>query len=290
MDRIIRLSDDAGHIRAFAASTTELVEKSREIHLTSPVVTAAFGRMLTANSMMGIMLKNVKETISLQIRGDGPLESAVTVSDCFGNVRGYVANPVVDIPLKYRGKLDVGGAVGSGTLTVVRDMGLKEPYVGKVQLQTGEIAEDLAYYYGVSEQVPSVVALGVLVDVDCSVKAAGGYIVQLMPDATEDEICRIEKNIKEQKPVSTLIAEGASPEMLLDCVLKGFNLKPVTEVTPDYKCNCTKERIEKALVSLGKIELKKIAVEDGGAELGCYFCGKKYNFSADELINLSEKI
>ena len=290
MDRIIRLSDDLGHIRAFAASTTELVEKARIIHSTSPVVTAAFGRMLTANSMMGIMLKNAKETISLQIRGDGPLESAVTVSDCFGNVRGYVSNPDVNIPLKYRGKLDVGGAVGSGTLTVVRDMGLKEPYVGKVQLQTGEIAEDIAYYYGVSEQVPSVVALGVLVDVDYSVKAAGGYIVQLMPDATEEEICRIENNLKEQRPVSTLIAEGASPEMLLDGVLKGFNLNPVTEVTPEYKCNCTKERIEKALVSLGKSELKKIAAEDGGAELGCYFCGKKYNFSANELINLSEKI
>lgn len=290
MDRIIRLSDEEGHIRAFAASTTELVEKARQIHGTLPVVTAAFGRMLTANSMMGIMLKGVKETVSLQIRGDGPLESAVTVSDCFGNVRGYVANPLVDIPPKYKGKLDVGGAVGNGTLTVVRDMGLKEPYVGKVQLQSGEIAEDIAYYYAVSEQVPSVVALGVLVDRDLSVKAAGGYIVQLMPDATEEEIARIEENLSGLAPVSTQIAEGYTPEMLLDGVLKGFKLKEVTEVTPEYKCNCTKERIEKALVSLGRAELKKIADEDGGAELGCYFCGKKYNFSAEELISFAEKI
>ena len=290
MDRIIRLSDEEGHIRAFAASTTELVEKARRIHGTSPVVTAALGRMLTANSMMGIMLKGVKETVSLQIRGDGPLESAVTVSDCFGNVRGYVTNPLVDIPPKYKGKLDVGGAIGNGTLTVVRDMGLKEPYVGKVELKSGEIAEDIAYYYAVSEQVPSVVALGVLVDRDLSVKAAGGYIVQLMPDATEEEIAKIEGNLSGLAPVSTQIAEGYTPEMLLDGVLKGFMLKEVTEVTPEYKCNCTKERIEKALVSLGKTELKKIADEDGGAELGCYFCGKKYNFSAEELISLAEKI
>ncbi len=290
MDRIIRLSDVKGHVRAFSASTTELVEKARSIHNTSPVVTAALGRMLTANSMMGITLKGLNETISLQIKGDGPIESAVTVSDCFGNVRGYVGNSDVDIPLKYAGKLDVGAAIGKGYLTVVKDMKMKEPYVGRVELQTGEIAEDLAYYYGVSEQIPTVIALGVLVDVDCSVKAAGGYIIQLMPDATEEEIALIENNLKNVEPVSKMIADGKSPEMLIEGVLKGFELVEVTEVTPDYKCNCSRERIEKALISIGKDELTNIIENEGKAELGCYFCGEKYVFSKEELEELLENI
>ncbi|MDP4117806.1 MAG: Hsp33 family molecular chaperone HslO [Bacillota bacterium] len=290
MDRIIRLSDKEGHVRAFAADTTQLVEHARKIHDTYPVVTAALGRMLTANAMMGITLKNVNETISLQVRGDGPIESIVTVSDCFGNVRGYVGNPAVDIPPKYAGKLDVGSAVGKGYLTVIRDMKMKEPYVGRVQLQTGEIAEDIAYYYGVSEQVPSVVALGVLVDKDWSVKAAGGYIVQLMPDATEEEIKRIEENLATVKPVSSLIAEGATPEELIEGVLKGFELTENTEVTTEYKCNCTKERIERALISIGKNEIEKIIEEDGEAEIGCYFCGRKYKFNRDELEEIVSRI
>lgn len=290
MDRIIRFSDKSGHVRAFSASTTELVEQARKIHNTSPVVTAALGRMLTANSMMGITLKGINETLSLQIRGDGPIESVVTVSDCFGNVRGYVGNAGVDIPLKYAGKLDVGGAVGKGYLTVVKDMKMKEPYVGRVQLQTGEIAEDIAYYYAASEQIPSVIALGVLVDVDYTVKAAGGYIVQLMPDATEEEISRIEENLKKVKPVSTLIAEGLSPEQLVEGVLAGFELTEVTEVTPEYKCNCNRERIEKALISIGREELNKILEEDGETELGCYFCGEKYHFSGNEIREILRNI
>ncbi len=290
MDRIIRLSDKTGHVRAFAASTTELVEQARKIHGTSPVVTAALGRLLTANSMMGITLKGINETLSLQIRGDGPIESIVTVSDCFGNVRGYVGEAQVDIPLKYAGKLDVGAAVGRGYLTVVKDMKMKEPYVGRVQLQTGEIAEDIAYYYGVSEQTPSVVALGVLVDTDCSVKAAGGYIIQLMPDATEEDIKRIEDNLKNVKPVSAMIAEGMKPEQLIDAVLKGFELTENTEVTPDYLCNCDRARIEKALIAVGREELAKIMEEDGETELGCYFCGKKYHFDKKQLEELLGRI
>jgi len=290
MDRIIRLSDKSGHVRAFSASTTELVEAARKIHNTSPVVTAALGRMLTANSMMGITLKGINETISLQIRGDGPMESAVTVSDCFGNVRGYVGNAQVDIPLKYAGKLDVSGAVGNGYLTVVRDMKLKEPYVGRVELQTGEIAEDIAYYYAASEQTPSVIALGVLVDVDYTVKAAGGYIIQLMPDVTEEEIAKIEENLKNVKPVSSMIAEGLTPEQLALGVLDGFELTAVTEVTPEYKCNCNRERIEKALISVGREELEKILAEDGETELGCYFCGTNYHFSGEEIREILGRI
>ena len=290
MDRIIRLSDKSGHIRVFSASTTELVERARQIHGTSPVVTAALGRMLTANAMMGITLKGINETISLQVRGDGPMESAVTVSDCFGNVRGYVGNARVDIPLKYAGKLDVGGAVGKGHLTVVKDMKMKEPYVGRVELQTGEIAEDIAYYYAVSEQIPTVVALGVLVDVDCTVKAAGGYIIQLMPDAIEEEITQIEENLKNAKPVSTMIAEGLSPEQLIESVLKNFELTENTEVTPEYKCNCSRERIERVLISVGREELSRIIEEDGETELGCYFCGAKYKFSGDELREILSRV
>lgn len=290
MDRIIRLSDKAGHVRVFSASTTELVEKARQIHNTSPVVTAALGRLLTANSMMGITLKGINETISLQIRGDGPIESLVTVSDCFGNVRGYVGNANVDIPLKYAGKLDVSGAVGNGYLTVIRDMKLKEPYVGRVELQTGEIAEDIAYYYAASEQIPSVIALGVLVDVDYTVKAAGGYIIQLMPDASEEEISQIEDNLKNVKPVSSMIAEGLSPEQLIEGVLKGFELTEVTEVTPEYKCNCNRDRIEKVLISLGKDELEKIIKEDGETSLGCNFCGTDYHFTKNELEELLRKV
>lgn len=290
MDRIIRLADKKGHVRAFSASTTEMVETARQIHKTSPVVTAALGRMLTANSMMGITLKGINETISLQIKGDGPIESAVTVSDCFGNVRGYVGNNDVDIPLKHKGKLDVGSAIGNGFLTVVKDMKLKEPYVGRVALQTGEIAEDLAYYYGVSEQIPTVIALGVLVDVDYSVKAAGGYIIQLMPDATEEEISQIEENLKNVRPVSSMIADGFSPEQLIEGVLEGFELIEITEVTPEYKCNCTRDRIERALISLGREELENILETDGKAELGCYFCGEKYEFTKEDLEEILKNI
>ncbi|MBQ3054214.1 MAG: Hsp33 family molecular chaperone HslO [Clostridia bacterium] len=289
MDRIIRLSDKAGHLRVFSASTTQLVEKARSIHNTSPVATAALGRMLTANSMMGITLKGINETISLQIRSDGPIESIVTVSDCFGNVRGYVGNADVDIPLKYAGKLDVGTAVGKGYLTVVRDMKLKEPYVGRIALSTGEIAEDIAAYYATSEQIPSVVALGVLVDTDRSVKAAGGYIIQLMPDATEEDISKLEDNLSRVQPVSKMIAEGATPETLIKDILAGFELNEVTEVTPEYLCNCSRDRIEKAVISLGKEEIEKMIEEDGKAEVGCYFCGKDYKFTKEELREILHK-
>ena len=291
MDKIIRVTEKNGMLRGFAAETTCLAEEARNIHDTYPVVTAALGRMLTANAMMGITLKGEKETLSLQIKGSGPVGGIVTVSDSQANVRGYVENPKVDIPLKYAGKLNVGAAVGKGYLTVVKDLGMKEPYIGRVELQTGEIAEDIAYYFAASEQVPSIVALGVLVDKDWSVKASGGYMIQLMPGANEDVISRLEQNVAELPPVSALIQNGLSPEELLEKVLNGFQFSKAEEaIYPRYQCNCSRERIEKALISIGKKDLRQIMEEDGKAELGCHFCGKKYLFSREDLSELISKL
>lgn len=285
-DIIIRGNEKNGKIRFFAAVTTSLVNDAQNIHKTSPVVSAAFGRTLTATAMMGTMLKGEKETISIQLRGDGPLEGVVAVGNSKGEVRGYVLNNLVDLPLKPNGKLDVGGAIGNGHLTVVRDLGLREPYVGRVELQTGEVADDLTYYFASSEQVPSVVALGVLVDRDYSIRAAGGYIIQLMPDATEEDIVKIENNISDIPSVTNMMESGMGPEDIIAKVLSGFETKVTESICPEYRCICSKETIKKALISVGRQELEDILEKDGKAEMTCYYCNKSYTVSGEEIAEM----
>lgn len=288
-DIIIRGNEKNGKIRFFAAATTNMVNDAQSIHKTSPVVSAAFGRTLTAAAMMGTMIKGDKETLSIQLRGDGPLEGVVAVGNSKGEVRGYVLNNLVDLPLKPNGKLDVGGAIGNGYLTVVRDLGLREPYVGRVELQTGEVADDLTYYFAASEQVPSVVALGVLVDRDYSIKAAGGYIVQLMPDATEEDIVKIEENISGIDSVTNMMEKGMGPEEMIEKVLSGFETEVTETVSPEYKCTCNKETIKKALISIGKEELEDILEKDGKAEMTCYYCNKSYTITGEEIAEILGK-
>lgn len=288
-DIILRGNEKNGKIRFFAAMTTSLVNEAHKLHMTTPVVSAAFGRTLTATAMMGTMLKGDDETISLQFRGDGPLEGIVAVGNNKAQVRGYVLNNAVDLPLKPNGKLDVGGAIGNGYLSVVRDLKLREPYVGRVELQSGEIADDLTYYFASSEQVPSVVALGVLVDRDYSIRAAGGYIVQLMPEATEEDIVKIEKNIADIPSVTNMLDSGMSPMDILNRVLDGFEIEVTETVEPAYKCNCDEKSIRRALVSVGREELEDILEKEGKAELTCYYCNKTYEISGDEIREILEK-
>lgn len=289
MDKLVRGITSNGRIRVFGALTTGVVQKAREIHNTTPVATAAFGRTLTATLMMGTMLKGEKENVSLQFKGDGPISTVLAVGTPQGTVKGYVGNNFVALPLKENGKLDVGGAIGDGYLTVIKDLKLKEPYIGKVELQTGEIAEDLTYYFATSEQTPSVVALGVLVDCDFSVKAAGGYIIQLMPEATEEDIVKLEQNLAATKSVTTLIEEGMGIEEILNSVMDGFEIKITDEITPEYKCDCNKERIERAIISLGKDEIEDIIKKEKKAEVTCYFCNTQYVFEETELREILSK-
>ncbi|MDK2798737.1 MAG: molecular chaperone Hsp33 [Clostridiales bacterium] len=288
-DYIVRALSTDGTIRAFAAITTDMVNKAQKIHNTYPIATAALGRTLTAAAMMGNMLKGNKDTLTIQIKGDGPLGGIVAVADSKANVKGYVYHPDVDLPLKSNGKLDVGGAVGRGYLSVVRDLGLKEPYVGQVPLTTGEIAEDLTYYYARSEQIPSAIALGVLVDIDLSVKASGGFIVQLMPDASETVAEKLEDTVRKLPSVTSMISEGMGPEDILDKVLGEFGWNISEKKETQYVCGCSRERIERALVSLGKKELEDIIEEQGEAELTCHFCNEIYHFNKEQLKFLLEK-
>ena len=289
MDKLVRGITSNGRIRVFGALTTGVVQKAREIHNTTPVATAAFGRTLTAALMMGTMLKGEKENVSLQFKGDGPIATVLAVGTPQGTVKGYVGNNFVALPLKENGKLDVGGAIGNGYLTVIKDLRLKEPYIGKVELQTGEIAEDLTYYFATSEQTPSVVALGVLVDCDFSVKAAGGYIIQLMPEATEEDIVKLEENLAGIKSVTALIEDGMGIEEILNMVMDGFEIKITDEITPEYKCDCNKERIERAIISLGRQEIEDILKKEKKAEVTCYFCNKEYKFEESELQEILSK-
>lgn len=282
-DYMVRATAADGTIRAFAASTREMVEYARIVHRTTPVVTAALGRLLTAGAMMGTMMKGEKDLITLRIQGDGPVKSLLVTAESDGFVRGYAGNPEVDIPLKRRGKLDVGGAVGAGTLSVIRDVGLKDPYVGQVDLVSGEIAEDLTYYFAVSEQVPSSVALGVLVDTDCSVKQAGGFILQLMPDVSEETVSRLEKKLAEIPSITEMMEAGKSPETILQEVLEGFQPEILETVPVGYRCNCTRERVERALISIAPKDLKEIMKEGKDIEVGCQFCDKKYTFTPEDL-------
>lgn len=288
-DYIVRATAGGGSIRAFAATTQEMVQHAREVHHTSPVASAALGRMLTAAAMMGSMLKGEKDLVTLQIRGIGPLKGVVVSSDSHCRVKGYVFNPNVDIPSKYPGKLDVSAAIGQGYMSVIKDIGMKEPYAGRIQLVSGEIAEDLTYYYAQSEQTPSAVGLGVLVDTDTSIRRAGGFIIQLLPDATEEVISKLEQRLNAIPYVTDLLDMGQTPEGILEMILDGLDMKILDKVSTEFYCNYTKERVEKALISIGKEELEKIVTEDKKANLHCHFCGKEYDFTEEELARLLEE-
>lgn len=287
MDEIVRVLIEDAPVKAMAISGRDIVERARAIHGTWPVATAALGRTLLAASMLGAQLKEEGGSVTLRIKGGGPLGTILAVSDCGGNVRGYVQNPAVDVPRKAVGKLDVGAAVGTdGMLTLIRDMGLKEPYVGSVALLSGEIAEDLAGYFVQSEQIPTACALGVLVDPDSSVKAAGGYLIQLLPGADEGVVERIEDGIARVGPVSALLDRGAGPEELLRQVLADFQVKVLEHSPVAYRCDCSRERVSRALISMGRSELRSLIEEQGGAEITCQFCDRVYHFTKEELERL----
>lgn len=277
-------------VRVFAAVTTDLVEKARIRHNTTPVATAALGRTLTATSIMGLMLKGDNNKLSVQIKGNGPIKQILTASDSKGIVKGYVSNPLVDIPLKASGKLDVGGAVGNeGKFVVVKDLGLKDPYVGQSHLVSGEIAEDFTYYFASSEQQPSAVALGVLVDRDRSVKVAGGVIIQLLPNASEETIQKIEEALKNAPQITNVLEVENTPEKVLEVYLKGLDVEVLEKTEVDFKCDCSVQKLEKALISVGAKELKSIIDEDEKAQLTCHFCNTKYDFTKEDLIKLYEE-
>lgn len=288
-DYIVRATAADAQIRAFACTTRELVEQARRAHNTSPVVTAALGRLLSAGAMMGSMLKGDKDLLTLQIKADGPMQGMTVTADSKGNVKGYANVPDVILPANSVGKLDVAGAVGAGVLNVIKDMGLKEPYVGQTALQTGEIAEDLTYYFAASEQVPSSVGLGVLMEKDNTVRQAGGFIVQLMPFAEDDVIDRLEKNLSKISSVTTLLDNGNSPEQMLGILLEGLQPE-ITDTFPTaFYCSCDKKRVEKALISIGKQELQSMIDDEEEIEVNCHFCNTQYKFSIEELKELYKK-
>ena len=288
-DYIERATAGDGSIRAFAATTRGLVQKAREIHHTSPVASAALGRLLTAAAMMGSMLKGDKDLVTLQIRGDGPLQGIVVSGDCCGRVKGYVFNPNVELPDKYPGKLDVGGAIGAGYLDVIKDIGMREPYAGRIELVTGEIAEDLTYYFAQSEQTPSAVGLGVLVETDTSVRRAGGFMIQLLPGADEGMVSRLEEKLRHVPYVTDLLDAGKTPEEILELLLGDMGLRILDRLPASFSCNCDRQRVEKALISIGREELEKIIEEDGKANLHCHFCAKEYDFTKSDLLCLLEE-
>lgn len=284
MDYMIRATAADAQIRAFAVTSRDLVEYAREVHDLSPVAAAALGRTMSAALMMADMLKGPQDLLTIRIDGDGPLGGILVTADNRGGVKGYVEHPDADLPNKTEGHLDVGGAVGRGTLTVIRDMGMKDPYVGQTAIQTGEIAEDITYYFAVSEQIPSSVGLGVLVNrSQKKILEAGGFIVQLMPFAEEATIAKLEQNLGRIDPVTKMLSDGDTPEQILDKVLAGLD-PVITDRTPAaFSCNCGKERYERALVLLGKEEVKKIVDDGKPVEIRCQFCGKKYSFSPEEM-------
>ena len=288
-DYIVRATAANSQVRAFAAVTSETVETARKAHNTSPVATAALGRLLTAGTMMGVMMKGDKDILTLQIQASGPLEGITVTADSQGRVKGYVGNPEVIIPANDKGKLDVAGAVGIGLLNVIKDMGLKEPYSGQVVLQTSEIAEDLTYYFAVSEQVPSAVGLGVLMNKDNTVQQAGGFIIQVMPFAEEKTIAKLEENVQKIQSVTTLLEQGHTAESLLEAVLDGFDIEFTDKVPTEFYCNCSKERVEKALISIGRKDLNEMIQEGKEVELNCHFCNTNYVFSVEELKEILRK-
>lgn len=283
-DRIVRAISTDGMVQAAAICSRDLVERARNIHKTLPTATAALGRALSGASLMGNALKGRGASVTLQFKGNGPLGTVLAVSDAEGNVRGYVTNPQTDVPLRPDGKLDVGAAVGhEGTLTVIKDLNMRDPYVGTVDLLGGEIAEDIAGYFVESEQIPTACALGVLVDRDQSIRSAGGYLIQLMPGAAEDTIVKVEGGIMAAGAVSALLEKDPDPEHLLRTVMSDFELKILESDPVEYRCYCSRERVERALISLGVDELESILREQGGCQMSCQFCDTLYNFSAQEL-------
>ena len=285
-DYIVRATAANAQIRAFAANTKEMVEEARRIHNTSPVVTAALGRLLTGGAMMGAMHKGEEDLLTLQVSGDGPLKGMTVTADARGNVKGYAIEPQVMLPPSKAGKLDVGGAVGKGSLRVIKDMGLKEPYVGQTVLQTGEIAEDLTYYFATSEQVPSSVGLGVLMEKDNTVKQAGGFILQLMPFAEEEVIAKLEQNLSDFTSVTRVLDEGKTPEEMLGLLLSGLDLE-ITDTRPAaFCCNCSRERVERAIISIGRKEIREMIEEQKPISVNCHFCNREYSFSPAQLKEL----
>ncbi|MBP3446656.1 MAG: Hsp33 family molecular chaperone HslO [Clostridia bacterium] len=289
MDKLVRCISTDGTLVMMAAETTDMVERAQQIHETSAVTSAALGRLLTASSLMGSMLKGDNDSVTLRMNGGGPAGTVMAVSDCWGNARGYVQNPVVEIPLNSKGKLDVAGAIGTdGSLVVIKDLNLKEPYVGQTPIISGEIAEDLTSYYAISEQLPSVCALGVLVNPDLSIKKAGGFIIQLLPTAFDDTIDAVERCITGIPSVTQMLSEGMTPEDICHRVLSEFELEVLDESHPVYKCNCSKERVEGALISTGLKTLKELELEEK-TEVNCQFCEKKYVFSGKDIGELIKK-
>lgn len=286
MDYIVRATAADSQIRAFAATTRDLAETARGYHNTSPVATAALGRLLTAGAMMGAMMKGEKDLLTLQIKGNGPIGGITVTADSSANVKGYVENPNVVIHANANGKLDVGGAVGIGILNVIKDLGMKEPYSGQCELKTGEIGDDLTYYFAVSEQIPSSVGLGVLMEKDNTVRQAGGFIIQLMPFTSEEVIDRLEQKLAEVDSVTSMLDAGMTPEQILEELLGEFGLEITDTVPTQYHCNCSRERIEKALISIGKKDLKEMIDDGETIEVNCHFCDKKYKVTVDELKEL----
>lgn len=282
-DYMVRASAADSQVRAFAATTKDLVEHARSIHGTSPVATAALGRLLTAGVMMGSMMKGDRDIITLQIKGNGPIGGLTVTADSHGTVKGYAYQPEVLLHANEKGKLDVAGAVGEGILSVIKDLGLKEPYVGQTHLVSGEIAEDLTYYFATSEQVPSVVALGVLMNKDNTVKRAGGFIIQLMPFAENWVIDLLEKKVGEITSITSLLDQDMTPEMILEHILADMGLEIMDTLPAAFECNCTKKRVEKAIISIGHKDIQEMIDDDQPIEVNCHFCNKHYHFTVDEL-------
>lgn len=282
-DYYVRVTAANAQIRAFAVTGRALVEHARRIHDTSPVVTAALGRMLMAGTLMGAMQKGDNDLLTLQISGDGPMRGITVTADSKGTVKGYAIEPQIMLPPNAVGKLDVGGAIGKGSLRVIKDMGLKEPYIGQIPLQTGEIAEDLTAYFASSEQVPSSVGLGVLMNKDNTVCQAGGFVIQLMPFTTDEVIDQLEKNLAAFTSVTTVLNEGKSPEEMLEILLQGFDMEITEQKEVKYRCDCSKERVERAIISIGKADIEEMIADNKPIEVNCHFCNTAYEFTVDEL-------
>ena len=282
-DYIVRAMAANNQVRAFAATTRDVVGTARAAHGTSPVATAALGRLLTAGAMMGSMMKNEKDMLTIKIQCDGPIKGLTVTADVHGNVKGFVEEPMVILPASEKGKLDVAKALGLGVLSVIKDMGLKEPYVGDTILTTSEIAEDLTYYFATSEQVPSSVGLGVLMEKDNTVKQAGGFIVQLMPFAEEKVIAKLEENLAGINSVTSMLDAGMSPEQILERLLDGLDMEIVDTMPTKFYCNCDKQRIEKAIISIGAKDIQEMIDDGKEIEVNCHFCNTNYKFSVEEL-------
>ncbi|MGN0472731.1 MAG: Hsp33 family molecular chaperone HslO [Lachnospiraceae bacterium] len=288
-DYIVRATAANAEIRAFAATTKEMVEYSRSIHETSPIVTAALGRLLTAGAMMGSMMKGDRDLLTIQIVGDGPVGELLVTANAKAEVKGYAKVPDVMLPPNYFGKLDVGGAVGRGFLRVIKDLGMKEPYSGQTELVSGEIAEDLTYYFATSEQVPSSVGLGVLMNKDNTVAQAGGFIIQVMPFASEETLDKLEERLKNMKSVTTLLSEGNTPEEILKQILGEMDIEYMTTLPTGYHCDCSRDRVERALISLGTEELEDMIRDGQDIETNCQFCNRHYVFTPEDLARIKDR-